>query len=43
MKDKALADEITDSCLVSFNQANEDPAHFADAHRRLLQALSDDR
>jgi hypothetical protein len=41
-KNKALADEITDSCLMSFNKANEDPVHFAAAHRRLLQALSDE-
>jgi hypothetical protein len=40
-KDKALADEITASCLISFNEANEDPAHFAETHRRLLQAVSE--
>jgi hypothetical protein len=39
-KDKALADEITSSCLISFNEANEDPRHFTEAHRRLLQAVS---
>ena len=40
-KDKALADEITSSCLISFNEANEDPVHFANTHLRLLQAVSD--
>ncbi|RAP73819.1 DUF4091 domain-containing protein [Paenibacillus montanisoli] len=41
-KDKALADELTDSCLMSFNEANEDPAHFGQVHRKLLAALSEE-
>ncbi|MFC5649911.1 DUF4091 domain-containing protein [Paenibacillus solisilvae] len=40
-KDKALADELTDSCLISFNKANEDPVHFEHVHRKLLQAVSE--
>ncbi|MBP3965524.1 DUF4091 domain-containing protein [Paenibacillus lignilyticus] len=41
-KDKAFADGLTHSCLISFNEANEDPAHFEHVHRKLLQALSEE-
>ncbi|WP_274365153.1 DUF4091 domain-containing protein [Paenibacillus thermotolerans] len=40
-KDRPLADEIAASCFVSFNEANQDPEHFAAAHRRLLHAVSE--
>ncbi len=39
-KDRALADEIVRSVLRSFDDADEDPANFAAAHRRLLEAAS---
>lgn len=38
--DQALADEIADSCVTSFKEVNADPAAFAAAHRRLLEAVS---
>ncbi|AZN43960.1 DUF4091 domain-containing protein [Paenibacillus albus] len=38
---KALADKLTDSCLMSFNQANEDPVYFDEVHRKLLEAISE--
>lgn len=41
-KNKALADELTASCLMSFNEANEDPVQFALVHRRLLEAVSEE-
>ncbi len=39
-KDKSLADRIVRSVLRSFDDADEDPAGFEKAHRRLLAAAS---
>jgi hypothetical protein len=38
-RDKELADQIARSCVRSFDDVDEDPVHFAAAHRRLLEAV----
>ena len=38
-KDKALADELCKSCLATFDQPNEDIAHFEAIRKKLLIAL----
>ncbi|SDN97278.1 protein of unknown function [Paenibacillus sp. yr247] len=40
-QEKSLADDIVASCMTSFHECDENPVHFEDAHRRLLQAVSE--
>lgn len=38
--DRKIADELVNSCMTSFTEANTDAAAFQQVHRRLLEAAS---